>query len=361
MGRGRPQSDRQCPGERLMAAKYTITLIGASGYTGMEFVRFVQMHPRFELTAVYADRSAGQLLDTLYPAFTNVADYHMDKSSEMDVPKTDFVVLALPHGKSAEVVKQVLDGGYKGKIVDLGSDLRLKSPEAYQKWYSGIIEHPELPQNAVYGLTEWNRDAISTATLVANPGCFASAIQLGILPLLQSGFTGPFHCTGITGSTGSGASASDATHFSTRDNNLKAYKVLHHQHLGEIHQFSQELGFGIPDLAFTPVSGPFTRGIWITISVKVGDDVTSNDVNVAYESSYAGCQMIRLRIGLPQLKHVTGSAFTDIGFELRDGNLVVGVAIDNLGKGAASQAIQNMNLMAGLQDHEGLLYTGIVL
>jgi N-acetyl-gamma-glutamyl-phosphate reductase len=327
----------------------------------MEFVRFVQMHPKFELKALYADRSAGQSLDTLYPAFSGIAEYHLDKISEMDVPVSDFVVVALPHGQSAKVVKQLLDGGYQGKIVDLGSDLRLKSPEAYQKWYSGVLEHPELPTQAVYGLTEWNRDAISKATIIANPGCFASAIQLGMLPLLKSGIMGPFHCTGITGSTGSGASASDSTHFSTRDNNLKAYKVLQHQHLGEIHQFSQDMGFGEPDLAFTPVSGPFSRGIWVTISAKVGDDVTSNEVQTAYESSYAGCQLIRLRSGLPQLKHVTGSAFTDIGFELRDGHLVVGVAIDNLGKGAASQAIQNMNLMVGLPDHEGLINAGIIL
>jgi len=344
-----------------MAGKYTISLIGASGYTGMEFVRFVQMHPHFELKQLVADRSAGQSFDEIYPAFNGVINLTLDKISEMEVPATDFVVLALPHGKSAEVVKQLLDGGYTGRIVDLGSDFRLKSAEDYQKYYSGLLEYPDLAQNAVYGLTEWNREAIAKANLIANPGCFASAIQLGMYPLLKTGINGPFHCTGITGSTGSGASASETTHFSTREGNLKAYKVMKHQHEGEIRQFSQDLGFGVLDLVFTPVSGPITRGIWITLSVKLGNVVDASTIQAAYESSYSGFKLIRLRDGLPQLKHVTGSAFTDIGFELQDGHLVVGVAIDNLGKGAASQAIQNMNLMAGFPDHEGLLHVGIVL
>jgi LysW-gamma-L-alpha-aminoadipyl-6-phosphate/LysW-L-glutamyl-5-phosphate reductase len=344
-----------------MTRIYTITLIGASGYTGMEFVRFVQMHPRFELKQLIADRSAGQTFEHLYPAFAGVMDLQLDKISEMEVPTSDFVVLALPHGQSAKVVKQLLDRGYAGKIVDLGSDLRLKSIEEYQKWYSGALEYPELSKKAAYGLTEWNRETISGATLIANPGCFASAIQLGMYPLLKVGIQGPIHCTGITGSTGSGASASETTHYSTRDGNLKAYKVMKHQHQGEIRQFSQDLGFGVPDLAFTPVSGPFTRGIWITLAVHVGQDITSATIRETFVSSYSESKLVRLRDGLPQLKHVTGSAFTDIGFELHNGHLVVGVAIDNLGKGAASQAIQNMNLMVGLPDHEGLLTAGIVL
>jgi len=344
-----------------MTVNYTITLIGASGYTGMEFVRFAQMHPRFELKQVIADRSAGQTFKHLYPAFEGVMDLKLEKITEMEVPTTDFVVLALPHGQSAKVVRQLLDGGYAGKIVDLGSDLRLKSTEAYQKWYSGTLEHPELANQAAYGLTEWNRETISGAKLIANPGCFASAIQLGMYPLLKSGIRGPFHCTGITGSTGSGASASETTHYSTREGNLKAYKVLKHQHEGEIRQFSAHLGFSDPDLVFTPVSGPFTRGIWITLSLHVGQDVTSSDIREAYASNYSDSRLVRLRDGLPHLKHVTGSAFTDIGFEQHDGHLVVGIAIDNLGKGAASQAIQNMNLMVGLPDHEGLLSAGIVL
>jgi LysW-gamma-L-alpha-aminoadipyl-6-phosphate/LysW-L-glutamyl-5-phosphate reductase len=344
-----------------MAPKYTISLIGSSGYTGMEFVRFALMHPKFELTHLIADRSAGQDFAQLYPAFEGVTDLHLDKISEMDIPKTDFVVLALPHGYSANIAKQLLDGGYSGKIVDLGSDFRLKSPQDYQKYYSGVLEYPELVRNAVYGLTEWNRDSISNAKLVANPGCFASAIQMGMLPLLKAGIKSSIHCTGITGSTGSGASASEATHFSTREGNLKAYKVLKHQHEGEIRQFSEELGFGNPDFAFTPVSGPFARGIWVTLSVKVGDNVDAIIIRAAYESIYSGSKLVRLRDEFPQLKHVTGSAFTDIGFDLEDGHLVVGVAIDNLGKGAASQAIQNMNLMVDLPDHEGLLMSGIVL
>ncbi len=344
-----------------MGSKYTITLIGASGYTGMEFVRFVQMHPRFELKQIVADRSAGQSFDEIYPAFNGVINLTLDKISDLDIPATDFLVLALPHGKSAEVVKQLLDGGYTGRIVDLGSDFRLKSAVDYQKYYSGLLEYPDLAQNAVYGLTEWNREAIAKANLIANPGCFASAIQLGMYPLLKTGINGPFYCTGITGSTGSGASASDATHFSTREGNLKAYKVMKHQHEGEIRQFSQDLGFGDLNLVFTPVSGPFSRGIWITLSVNVGENVSYTDIREAFGSSYAGSKLVRLREGLPELKHVSGSAFTDIGFELGDRHLVVGVAIDNLGKGAASQAIQNMNLMAGLPDHEGLMNIGIVL
>lgn len=386
--------------------KHTISVVGAAGYTGMELVRLLQFCDHFELKHIIGDRTAGKYYSEVYPAFRGVVDMQIEGSSAIDMLDTDFVVLALPHGASSEVADRLISRGFRGGIVDMGSDLRLKSVQDYQSWYGVGHEHPNLLEKAVYGLMEFNRDAIRTARLVANPGCFASAIQLGVLPLIKAGVTGPFHITGLTGSTGSGVNPSAGTHFTTRDGNLKAYKVLEHQHLGEIQRQISDMGCGIPELNFVPVSAPFTRGIWITISVNLDDTVGgeiegdgsvsttstqdkpatgrqlsgsvssassqdtaatgrqldgSMDISAIYESTYHGFELVRLRSGLPELKSVVGTAYTDIGWVRRGNTLVVGVAIDNLGKGAAGQAIQNLNVMAGFEDSKGLRFAGQIL
>src|SRR5690554_3330282 len=225
----------------------SIAVIGASGYTGMEIIRYLQGCPQYELSTIVGNRTAGSVYSDIYPAFSGMVDLVVQGSESIGSLSTDAVVLALPHGKSMYVVKQLLESGYQGKIVDMGSDFRLKSSVEYQKWYKKEPIDPSMLAKSVYGLIDFNENQIKDADLVANPGCFASAIQLGLLPLLDAGVKGPFHITGLTGASGSGVSPSVGTHFPGRDGNIKAYKVLEHQHLGEVFAQIESTGFTRPE------------------------------------------------------------------------------------------------------------------
>lgn len=335
-----------------------ISLAGASGYTGMESLRYLVQHPDFQLDTLYGNESAGKPLDELYPSFADVLDAKVQPLDAVRDDQSDAMVLALPHGKSAAVVATLLNAGYKGKIIDIGSDFRLSHPEDYLTWYGEKHPHPELLDRFVYGLPEFNRAEIRGADYVANPGCFATAMQLGIVPLCVNELTSTFHVTGITGSSGSGVKPSPTTHFSSRFGNVKAYKVYKHQHLGEVGQHIQKVSGLSPNVYFTPVSGPFVRGIWMTISGSI--DKTF-DLSEAFEGSYYNAPLVRLRPSLPELKTVVGAAYTDIGWQQNGDAFSIGVALDNMGKGAAGQMIQNLNLMFDLPEETGLRSPGLVL
>jgi N-acetyl-gamma-glutamyl-phosphate reductase len=338
--------------------KFNVSVVGASGYTGMETMRYLLNHPVFDAVNLYGDQSAGKILDDIYPAFTGVTDLKIHSMESMQHDTSDAVILALPHGKSALAVKALLDSGFKGKIIDIGSDFRLAAASDYPYWYG--IEHPcpEYLDRFVYGLPELNRNEIRDADYVANPGCFATAMQLGIMPLAKAGLAAKVHITGVTGSSGSGAGASSTTHFSTRSGNMKAYKVFAHQHMAEVSQNLKKICPVAPELYFTPVSGPFVRGIWMTLS---GELRAMDDIQSLFESHYYNAPLVRLRPDLPELRNVNGSAMTDIGWRQNDMCYVIGVAIDNMGKGAAGQMIQNLNLMFGLPEETGLLSAGHVI
>lgn len=306
---------------------HTVALAGASGYTGMEVLRIAISHPGISITELYGASSAGKKIQDLVPAFEGYYELMIRDIATLVDTKADAVILALPHGESASVVDALLANGYKGKIVDIGSD------------------HRSDPR-AVYGLVEAFREKVIGSDFVANPGCFATAIQLGVKPLSDAGFIDQAFVTGVTGSSGSGATPSATTHSSSRIGNLKAYKVFEHQHLDEIRHT-----VGVP-VHFVPVSGPFVRGIWITIQATLNQEV---DVDAIFAKAYESSPMVRLRQGLPELKPVIGTNFADIGWVAQGNHIVVGVAIDNLGKGAAGQALQNLNLMLGLPETTGLL------
>ncbi len=307
--------------------RHTVALAGASGYTGMEVLRIAISHPGISITELYGASSAGKTIQELVPAFEGYYDLVIGDIATIFDTNADAVILALPHGESASIVDALLAKGYKGKIVDIGSDHRADC-------------------RAIYGLVEAFRDSLVGADFVANPGCFATAIQLGVKPLSDSGLVDQVFVTGVTGSSGSGATPSTTTHSSSRIGNLKAYKVFEHQHLDEVRHT-----VGIP-VNFVPVSGPFVRGIWITIQATLNQDA---DVDAIFANAYASSPMVRLRKGLPELKPVIGTNFADIGWVVKGNHIVVGVAIDNLGKGAAGQALQNLNLMLGLPETTGLL------
>lgn len=383
----------------------SVSVAGASGYTGMEAIRILHGHPNVKLTRLYGSKSAGSTFPSHYKGMEDLVDLPILPFEELASDQSEAIFLGLPHGKSAEAAKTLFDAGYKGRIVDMSSDFRLKDAGAYEKWYGWTHPHPELIDRFVYGLTEWYRNDIRMADHISNPGCFASAIQLGLLPFAKAGLVSACDVTGITGSSGSGASPSAGTHFSSRFGNVKAYKVYGHQHIGEVNQtLADQLGVGpsspgggaaegrgmgvgagaagpgveaagtgagaagpgagavgpavLPEVRFVPVSGPFVRGIWMTLAFALSEET---HVGNLLEEEYYNAPLVRLQEGLPELKQVVGSAFTDIGWVQQGRRVVVGVAIDNLLKGAASQAVQNLNLMMDWPEETGLTFPPAIL
>lgn len=338
-----------------------VSIVGASGYTGMEAIRILCSHPGVVLQNLYGERTAGSRYEEIYKAMASLVDRPVLPMNALESEDADVVFLGLPHGRSAEAAFVLRKAGFRGYIIDMGSDFRLKNPEDYERWYGRTHPCPELIPGFVYGLTEWYRKEIRSASNVSNPGCFATAIQLGVIPFVRQGLMSACHVTGITGSSGSGSTPSAGTHFSSRFGNIKAYKVYQHQHLGEVYQ-SLELQLQekdrVPEIHFVPVSGPFVRGIWMTISFRSLEEADAGGI---LEEAYYNAPLVRLREGLPELKDVSGSAFADLGCVQSGRNVVVGVAIDNLMKGAASQAIQNMNLMFGWPEDTGLRHAPGIL
>jgi LysW-gamma-L-alpha-aminoadipyl-6-phosphate/LysW-L-glutamyl-5-phosphate reductase len=344
-----------------MSDTISVSVAGASGYTGMEAIRILHGHPKVKLTRLYGSKSAGTAFFSQYKGMESLVDLSILPFEELASDSSDAIFLGLPHGKSAETAKTLFDAGYKGRIVDMSSDFRLRDPAAYQKWYGWTHPHPELISRFVYGLTEWYRSDIRLADHISNPGCFASAIQLGLLPFAKAGLVESCDVTGITGSSGSGASPSAGTHFSSRFGNVKAYKVYSHQHIGEVNQTLAEQAAGSqkpPEVRFVPVSGPFVRGIWMTITFTLLEEASAGEL---LEEVYYNAPLVRLQEGMPELKQVVGSAFTDIGWVQQGRQVAVGVAIDNLLKGAASQAVQNLNLMMDWPEETGLTFPPTVL
>lgn len=335
-----------------------VSIAGASGYTGQELVRLLINHPLAQLHRLYGVSSARESYSSIIPAFNGIIDQQVESIDDIKREDGDVLFLCLPHGESAAVVANLMKVGNKVAIIDLGSDFRFKKAADYTKYYQREHPTPEYLDMFVYGLPEFRRSQIQSAQYVANPGCFATAIQLGMLPLIQAGFAGDFHITGVTGSSGSGNKPSQTTHFSSRYGNMKPYKVLEHQHMGEVYESVRQLTKVDPLIAFTPVSGPFVRGIWMNISIRNNHGLDAEEV---YASAYYNAPFVRLCDGMPELKDVVGSNYADIGWASDGHSLVVSVMIDNLVKGASGQAIHNMNLMFDLPETTGLLTPGFIL
>lgn len=344
-----------------LTSNIPVSVVGASGYTGMEALRLLASHPGVRLHKLYGAKSAGTSFSALYPAMESFIDLQVSSWEELGTDDSEAVFLGLPHGKSAEAAHRLLEAGYKGRIIDMSSDFRLAAVNDYESWYGWTHPFPDLIGRFTYGLTEWSRAKVRHAEHISNPGCFATAMQMGLLPFVREGVLEHAVVNGITGSSGSGASPSAGTHYSTRFGNVKAYKVYAHQHMAETLQSIQTMlpqGASRPDVRFIPVSGPFVRGIWMTLALTLSQTLAVSEL---MEQAYYNAPLVRLREGLPELKAVVGTAFTDIGWVQDDRQVVIGVAIDNLMKGAASQAIQNLNLMMDWPEETGLMVPPIVL
>jgi N-acetyl-gamma-glutamyl-phosphate reductase len=268
----------------------------------------------------------------------------------------DCVFLALPHGQAMDVVPGL---PLKVKAIDLSGDFRLRDQESFEQHYGRAHTAMQSQTEFVYGLTETNREAIKTARLIANPGCFATATLLGLAPLVASGLiSGRVIVDAKTGSSGSGAKAAANTHHPQRMNSFYAYKPFTHQHVPEIEQELASVGEWNSELVFMTHSLPVSRGIFSSIYVEAKENLTEEMLHSVFADFYRGSFFIRMVQGSPDINWVKTTNFCDLGFAVRGRQAVIFSALDNLVKGAAGQAVQNMNLMFGLDEKTGLMLVG---
>lgn len=336
--------------------KKKIGIIGATGYTGSELVRILVNHPEVEIVLITSESRAGKKFSDIYTSFRGIVDIVLQSASQVEKTDLDLVFLALPHGVSMDFVKKYHQKPFK--IVDLSGDFRLDSPEVYHQWYQKEHVYHEGFDSAVFGLPELNRESIKQSELVANPGCFPTTAILGLAPLLSEGVV---ESRGIivdskTGVTGAGVKPKEVTHFPNVNDNFKAYGLKKHRHTIEIQDTLNKLSSEEVNLQFTPHLLPVDRGILSTIYAHPVKRVTIADLNALFLRYYEGHPFVRVTPEAPSIKDVRASNYCNIfiTFDERTGNIIVLSAIDNLVKGAAGQAIQNMNLMLGLDETTGL-------
>lgn len=314
-----------------------IGIIGGSGYTGGELIRLLLNHPKANINFVYSTTKAGKSITTAHPDLLGQTDLKFTGTVNLNV---DLVFLCLGHGNSTTFLTENSFSS-NTKIIDLSNDFRLQN--------DAILNGKEF----IYGLPETNKDKIKTANYIANPGCFATAIQLALLPLAKANILhNDVHINAVTGSTGAGVKPSDSTHFSWRNNNVSWYKPFTHQHLGEIGESLQSFKNEIGELLFLPQRGNFARGIFATAYTKYKGSL--EDAYELYTNFYADAKFTNVSNTEIHLKQVVNTNQCHLHLHLHNGNLLVTSAIDNLLKGASGQAVQNMNLMYGFNEDEGL-------
>jgi N-acetyl-gamma-glutamyl-phosphate/LysW-gamma-L-alpha-aminoadipyl-6-phosphate reductase len=348
----------------VASKRYRAAIVGGSGYGGAELIRRLLLHPDVELARVASIDHVGEPLSAAHPALEGATDLRFeDLDAARAAEGMDVVLLGLPHRVSAQKAPALVEAGVR--VVDMSGDFRLTDAATYERYYGAKHPHPELLGRFVYGLPELNRERLRGAKLVAAPGCFATCIALTLLPLARAGLLeGVVHVQGLTGSSGSGAAPSGGTHHPIRAANLRTYKPLEHQHLPEIAAALAQAGARELALRFVPVSAPLVRGIFATAFVELPDDWSEERLRRLYEDAYAAEPFVRVpRKRLPEVAAVSGSNHAEVGLAL--GTAVKGRrtaalfgALDNLVKGGAGQAIQDMNLALGVPEGASLSDTG---
>ena len=335
-----------------------VGIYGASGYTGQELLRLLLRHPQAEVVALTSRRYAGVPVADIYPVFVGLTDLAFVDASPEDVAgAADIVFLALPHGVSMAVAPIFLKAGKK--VIDLSADFRLHDVATYEKWYSRHTA-PDIIKESVYGMPELYGDEIAKARLVANPGCYPTSVILGLAPLLKANWIddSSIIADSKSGVSGAGREPQVGTLFCEIDGGFKAYKVGEHRHTPEMEQEISILAGCDVRISFTPHLLPITRGILSTIYATLQKDVTTAELIDLYRAFYKGKKFVRVyKAGtFPNISSVRGSNYCDIGLfvDARTKRVIIICAIDNLVKGAAGQAIQNMNLMCGLSEDTGL-------
>lgn len=338
-------------------------IVGATGYSGVELIRLLNNHPEVNVQHLYSSSSEGEL-SAFFPHLKNVEIPTLESIDAAELAsQNDCVFLATPAGVSSQLTPELLK--HSVKVIDLSGDFRLRSGAEYKKWYKKEAAADDQLAQAIYGLHEWNQEKVASARLVANPGCYPTATLLGVLPLVKSGWIDPatLIIDAKSGVSGAGRGVSQGVHFSEVNENLSAYKIASHQHTPEIEQeIANQSGQDVM-ISFTPHLIPMTRGILITAYAKLTADITSQELQALYEETYVNKPFVRVREfgSYPRTKDVYGSNFCDIALHLdqRTGRVIVVSVIDNVVKGAAGQAIQNMNTLFGLPETTGLQLTPV--
>lgn len=347
-------------GQRIRAA-----LIGGTGYGGAEILRRLLFHPHVEVVRVTAADNIGKTIGEVHLNLAGLSDLRFEELPPKEVVKdVDVVFLAMPHKITAKVALELLDTGVR--IVDLSGDFRLRDADAYRSFYG--VEHPapEKLGSFTYGMPELNREAISQARWIASPGCFATTIALGLMPLAKAGLLqGPVRTVAATGSSGSGAKPQITTHHPLRAANLRTYKPLAHQHQPEIVQTLTDAGAGELQLEFVPISAPLPRGIFATSYVDVPAEMSLDRMREIWNEAYAKEPFVRVVEGrYPEVVAVAASNYVEVAFALSEPfggrrSAVCFSALDNLVKGGAGQAIQSFNVMMGFDERLTLEEPGL--
>ena len=334
-----------------------IAVVGASGYAGGELLRLLAGHPKFEVSYIAAGSNAGELITNLHPQLTNFAGRKFESTNVEMINKCQLAFIALPHGESAKLISQV---DKNVKIVDLGADFRLQNPESWLKYYGG-----EHAGSWVYGLPELvDHKEISKSTQVANPGCYATAIALSVAPAISIIDCEDIVVVAASGTTGAGRSAKVNLIGSEVMNNLTSYKFGGiHQHTPEIEEVLSKIGKKNVKISFTPILAPMPRGILATVTAKLTTKTSTENARDLFSSYYKNSKFVTLLAtgSMPMTSAVLGSnnAQIQVAIDEHVGRLLVSTAIDNLGKGAAGQAIQNANLMCDFAEDLGLQNLGV--
>ena len=346
-----------------MSQKVKVAVVGANGYSGRELMRLLLLHPHAEIAAVTSRALAGKPLVDEFPRMRGVMNADSLHFIAPDIDKivksgAKIVFLALPHGVAHEFAGPLLDAGLR--VIDLSADFRLIDAAVYAKFYDHAHSAPELLKKAVYALPEIRSPEIKTSQIIACPGCYPTSILLPLIPLLRAGLLddSPISISSMSGVSGAGREAKTAVMFCECNESVRSYSVPRHRHVSEIAQELDLAAAGKVRFTFVPHLVPVNQGICTTIFAGLRKGASLDDVGSAYASAYSGRPFVRLlgKNVSPDTKNVTGTNFIDIGWahDLEGDRLILMSAEDNLVKGAAGQAVQNMNLMCGLGEERGL-------
>ncbi|MFC4320679.1 N-acetyl-gamma-glutamyl-phosphate reductase [Litchfieldia salsa] len=335
-------------------------IIGVTGYSGIELVRLLDQHPYVTIQSVHSSSQVGILLSESYPHLVDHITFDLDEINTANIAKeVDVVFLATPSGIASKLAVELHD--LHVKVIDLSGDFRLQDPDTYETWYKKTPASTTYLEKAVYGLSEWNKENIATSDFISNPGCYPTATLLGLAPLVREGLIeeSSIIIDAKSGVSGAGRNASLSTHYAEINENLKIYKVNQHQHIPEIEQVLSSWNEKVNTITFSTHLIPMTRGIMATIYANVkAPDLTTEKILDLYNQCYEDKPFVRIRQNgeFPSTKEVYGSNYCDIGltYDERTGRITIVSVIDNLVKGAAGQAIQNLNIMMGIDERTGL-------
>lgn len=340
--------------------KKRVAILGATGYGGGELLRLLLAHPAVEVAYATSRSEAGRPVGAVHRNLDGLVDLNFSNpDTDTLIRDCDIIFGALPHGASAEVLAPFVRAGIP--TIDLSGDFRLRNMGDYATWYKREHPHPELVDQAVYACPELNREKLKTAKLVACPGCFATSVNLGLLPFAKAGVaTGWVNVTAMTASSGSGANAKQGTHHPERAETLRPYKVLTHQHVPECVQLANDAGASLQGIDFTPISAPIVRGILAILTIPTTRPLTQADIDEMVNDAYHDAPFVKvLHNREPECASIATTNYAEFRARpIPHGGVHVATTVDNLIKGAGGQGIQAMNLMLGLPETTGLEWMG---